>query len=182
MTWSTGCCTLCPCSVALTGDERVASQFHPNFGMLALNTARRSASTEAPLCGTLGTLPVPDTGSRTPGAAAPPLSRRGRRCAQGLLPPASGCRVPESGMMHHKAFQGALAASEELSESLDAEHHVVGDFIALFYSPDVRHCRAAALPPTLGMTCPALCSAPNSMAHCALRALKYVYNKSPQKG
>jgi hypothetical protein len=73
-----------------------------------------------------------------PGAAAPLLTRRGRRPAQGLLPPASGCRVPESGMVHHKAFQGALAASEELCESLETEHHVVGDFIALFYSPDVR--------------------------------------------
>ncbi len=83
-----------------------------------------------------------------PGAAAPSLIRRGRCCAQGLLPPASGCRVPESGMVHHKAFQGALAASEELRESLDMEHHVVGDFIALFYSPDVR---PAA--PQLGMRC-----------------------------
>ena len=37
-----------------------------------------------------------------------------------------------------KSFHCAMAASDELRESLDAEHHAVGEFISSFYAMDVR--------------------------------------------
>ena len=37
-----------------------------------------------------------------------------------------------------KSFHCAMAASDELRESLDAEHHAVGAFISSFYAMDVR--------------------------------------------
>ena len=102
---------------------------------------------------------------------------KGPQCnarAQGLLPSGPTCEVPESGMVHHRSFQDALTASEELRESLETEHHVVGDFIAVFYSPDVRPVRCIDdLVPRL---CRDLTSRSLSLARVTARALySWVY-------
>ena len=56
---------------------------------------------------------------------------------QGLLP-TSPHALPEAGAEQSKSFHCALTASDELRDSLEAEHHAVGGFIAAIYAPDVR--------------------------------------------
>ncbi|KAK9838159.1 hypothetical protein WJX81_005274 [Elliptochloris bilobata] len=55
---------------------------------------------------------------------------------QGLLPESPNA-LPKAGVEHMKSFSCTLAASDELRESLEAEHHAVGEFIAAFYAPDL---------------------------------------------
>ena len=60
--------------------------------------------------------------------------------AQGLLPESPNALAEQC-----KSFHSALTASDELRDSLEAEHHAVGEFIAAIYAPDVRGpptCRA----------------------------------------
>lgn len=56
---------------------------------------------------------------------------------QGLLPESPNA-LACAGAEQCKSFHSALTASDELRDSLEAEHSAVGEFIAAIYAPDVR--------------------------------------------